>query len=59
MMMCERTKGEAPFTNLLEIQHYKDKKYTKTKQTNTHTHKKKKKKSIIMKAIGKAKKRID
>ena len=50
-MMCERTKGEAPFTNLLEIQHYKDKKYTKTKQTNTHTHKKKKK-SIIMKAIG-------
>ena len=43
-MMCERTKGEAPFTNLLEIQHYKDKKYTKTKQTNTHTHKKKKKK---------------
>ena len=57
MMMCERTKGEAPFTNLLEIQHYKDKKYTKTKQTNTHTHKKKK--STIMKAIGKAKKRID
>lgn len=54
-MMCERTKGEAPFTNLLEIQHYKDKKYTQTNQTNKHTHKKK---NTIVKAIGKAKREL-